>query len=151
MKFIAAVAAPLHNVWFATALTVAIGFTVIVKIIGALTQLTPPPVKVAITVMVPRIGPLVALVAVNGSISPVPLAARPIAVLVFVQLYTSPGCGLTVPVKNTAVVKAPLHITWFGTWVITGCGLTVIVKVFEGPVQVVPLLVKLGVTVILAT
>lgn len=39
-----------------------------------------------VTVMVAVIGPLVALVVTNGMISPVPLAARPMPVLLFVQL-----------------------------------------------------------------
>jgi len=41
--------------------------------------------------MVPDIGAPVALVAVKDGISPVPLAASPIAVLEFVQLKVVPG------------------------------------------------------------
>ena len=37
----AVVGEPLHTVWFATALTVGAGFTVIVKIIGVPVQVTP--------------------------------------------------------------------------------------------------------------
>ena len=45
-------------------------------------------VYVGVTVIVAVIVALVVLVAVNEEILPVPLAARPIAVLLFVQLYT---------------------------------------------------------------
>lgn len=42
----------------------------------------------------------------NDAISPLPLAARPMDGVLFVQLNTVPG---TVPVKLIAVVAAPLH------------------------------------------
>lgn len=45
-------------------------------------------VYVGVTVIVAVIGAFVLLVVVNEEILPVPLAARPIAVLLFVQLYT---------------------------------------------------------------
>ena len=48
----------------------------------------PALVKEGVTVIVAVIGALVLLVAVNEEILPVPLAARPIAVLLLVQLYT---------------------------------------------------------------
>ena len=41
VNVIAVEAAPLHNTWFATALIVAVGLTVIVKLVGVPTQLTP--------------------------------------------------------------------------------------------------------------
>ena len=82
-------------------------------------------------------GSAVRLIAVNAAILPVPLAARPIEVLLFVQLYTVPA---TVPVKLTEVV-APLQTIWFAGVFTTGVGFTVIVKVFDVPVQVVPPLV----------
>jgi len=78
----AAVADPLHTVWFAIAFTVAVGFTVIVKLIGTPVQ----PAALGVTVIVAVIGADVALVAVKLAILPVPLAANPIAVLLFVQL-----------------------------------------------------------------
>jgi len=46
----------------------------------------PQPDAVGVTVMVAVIGALVVLVAVKAGILPVPLAARPIAGLLFVQL-----------------------------------------------------------------
>ena len=63
-------------------LTVGVGLTVMVKVDGTPGQ----PVEVGVTVIVPLIGAVVAFVAVNEAISPVPLAANPIAVLSFVQL-----------------------------------------------------------------
>ena len=60
--------------------------------------------------MVPTIGAAVVLVATNEGIFPVPLAARPIAVLLFVQLKIAVG----VPVKLTGAVLAKAQTTWFG-------------------------------------
>lgn len=59
-----------------------------------------------VTVIVETIGALVVLIAVKLAISPIPLAARPIDVVLFVQLNTVPG---TAPVKLTAVVEELLH------------------------------------------
>ena len=49
-------------------------------------QVTPPFVYDGVTVMVETIAALVVLVVVKEAMSPVPLAARPVAVLLFVQL-----------------------------------------------------------------
>ena len=46
-----------------------------------------------------------------------------------------PVAGL---VKFTAVVGDPLHTTWLATAFTVAVGLTVIVKVLDKPVQVVP-------------
>ena len=80
-------------------------------------------------------GAVVAFVAVNDAISPVPEAARPIDVVLFVQLYTivPPVVGL---VNVTAVVGALLHTTWLATAVTVAVGLTVIVNVEGVPTQV---------------
>lgn len=80
----------------------------------------------------------VALVAVKLAILPVPDAARPILVLLFVQLYTVPA---TAPVKLTAAVAVLLHTTWLDTAFTVGIGFTVIVNVIGVPVQVPPALV----------
>ena len=50
------------------------------------TQLTPPLVKVGVTVIVATIGAVVLLVATNVGMFPVPLAAIPIEGALFVQL-----------------------------------------------------------------
>ncbi len=129
--------APLHTVWLATAFTDGIGFTVIVNVIGAPGQLTPP-VYTGVTVMVATWATLVALVATKLAILPVPDAASPIDVLLFVQLYTVPG---TLPLKLMAAVLDPLHNTWLVTGFTFGVGLTVMVNVIGVPVQVMPPLV----------
>src|SRR5688500_6268632 len=98
----AVVAAPLHSDWLATALTVGVGLTVIVGVIAEPIQ----PAAVGVTVIVPVTFAAPVLVAVNDAMSPVPLAARPIDVVLFVQLYVVP---ITAPVKVIAVVAAPLH------------------------------------------
>ena len=85
------------------------------------------------------------LMAVNAAMFPVPLAARPILVLLLVQLYTVPAI---VPVKFTGAVCAPGQTDWLAGWLTVGVGLTVIVNVVVAPVQVVPPLVKVGVTTI---
>ena len=61
-------------------------------------------VIVAVTAVVP------ALVAVKDAISPLPLAANPILVVLFVQLNVVP---LTAPVKVINDVPALLHNVWF--------------------------------------
>ena len=81
---------------------------------------------VAVTGVVPL------LVAVNEGIFPVPLAPRPIDVLLFVQLYIVPP---TAPEKFTAAVLALLQSTWFAIVFTVGDGLTVIVNVLDVPGQ----------------
>jgi hypothetical protein len=54
--------------------------------------------------MVAVIGLLVVLTAMKAGMFPVPLAANPMAVLLFVQAYEVPA---TVPLKITAVVELP--------------------------------------------
>ena len=61
------------------------GFTVIVKIIGVPTQVIVPLVLVGVTVIVAIVG-TVTTDAINAAISPVPLAARPMAGSLLVQL-----------------------------------------------------------------
>lgn len=47
----------------------------------------------------------------------------------------------TDPVKLTAAVADPTHNTWLATGLTVGVGLTVMVKVCDVPVQVMPALV----------
>ena len=78
-----------------------VGFTVIVNVCGV-------PVhgpNTGVTVIVAVMGSAVALVAVNDAILPLPLAAKPMDVLLLVQLNVAP----IVPVKFTAVVAVPEH------------------------------------------
>lgn len=98
----AVVGVPVHRVWFATAFTVAVGFTVIVKLVAIPAQ----PAATGVTVMVAVTGTAPRFVAMNDAILPLPLAANPIDAVLLVQLYTVP---VTAPVKFTAVVADPLH------------------------------------------
>ena len=89
--------------------------------------------------MVAVIAEAVALVAVKEAILPVPLAAKPMAVLLFDQLNVAP----VVPVNAGTLDEAPLQNVWFGGTVTVGKGLTVISKFCGVPGQ----LFKVGVTV----
>lgn len=105
-----------------------------VKLIGVPVHVVAPLVNVGVTVMVAVCTVAVALVAVKLAILPVPAAARPMVVLLFVQLYTVPG---TLPVKLTAAVAAPLHNTCDDTAFTVGTGFTVMVNVVAVPLQLV--------------
>lgn len=60
------------------------------------------PVAEAVIVMVAETGTMPVLVAVKGGISPVPLASKPIAVLLFVQVNVVPDTGPVIAVAGTA-------------------------------------------------
>jgi hypothetical protein len=94
-------------------------------------------------------GALLGFNATNEGISPIPLAPRPMLILLFVQVNVVIPPVLTV-VKVTVVVLPPLHTTWLAGWSTSPVGLTVIVKVFVGPSHVTPPFVKCGVTMIVA-
>lgn len=78
---------------------------------------------VTVTVAVTGVPPL--FTAVKLPMLPVPLSARPMPGLVFVQLKTVPG---TVPLKLTAAVELPLQTVWLPTAATVGVGFTVIVN-----------------------
>ena len=128
MKLTASVGAPLHTVWSAGLSTVGVGLTVMVKETGVPVQ----PLNVGVTSIVPLIGEIVVLVIVNGAMSPVPPAAKPIAVLVFVQLQVTP---VMLPVKVMASVVSSLHLVWSAGLSTVGVGLTVMEKETGVPVQ----------------
>jgi hypothetical protein len=71
-----------------------------------------------------EIGIVIVLVAVNAGMLPDPLAASPMAVLLFVQVNVVP---LTGPDKEVAGTLAVLQYVWFATAVTVGVGFTVIV------------------------
>ena len=75
-----------HNVWLATAFTVAVGLTVMVNVLDVPTQLTPAFVNVGVTVMVAVTGALVVLVAIKDAMLPAPVAANPIDAVLLTQL-----------------------------------------------------------------
>ena len=128
----------LQNTPLAGWLTSGSGFTVIVNVIAVPGQ----PFAEGVTVIVEMTGAAVLLIPVNEGILPVPLAANPIEGSLFVQLYE---VLVTVPVKLIAEVVEALHISWSFGCATSGTGLTVIAKVFAGPLQ--PL--TSGVTVML--
>ncbi len=104
---------PVQYVWLATALTLGTGLTVMVNEIGAPVHTAPVVGEVTgVTVIVAVSGAFVAFVAVNEAISPLPDAARPMPVLLFVQLNTVPA---TEPLKVTAVVDEPVQTVWLDT------------------------------------
>lgn len=82
--------------------------------------------------------------------SPVPEAPNPIEGLVFVQAYVLVPPEFEDP-KVIAATVFPLQTSMFVGLVTFAFGLTVIVKVFVKPIQLVPLLVNVGVTIIVAT
>ena len=53
-------------------------------------------------------------------------------------------------VKTTVVVEVLLQTTWLDGWTTCPVGLTVMVKVFDDPVQDTPAFVKVGVTTMVA-
>lgn len=123
----AVVVLSLHSSWLPTAATLGVGLTVMVNVMAAPVQDTDPPVKVGVTVMVAVMAAPVALVAVNaGMLVPLPLAAKPIAVLLLVQLYTVPA---TEPVRLIGPAVKPLQNTWLATAFALGVGFTVMVNV----------------------
>ena len=100
------------------------------------------PLKTGVTVTVPEMFVCVPFgYAIHDGMFPVPLAASPIAVLVFAQLNAEPGGEL---VKLFIVICWPGQTVILLSWVTAGVGYIVTVNVITGPVQ--PL--RKGVTVI---
>ena len=97
--------APLQTTLSAGSVTDGVGLTVIVNIRGVPLQ----PFADGVTVIVATTGLPVEFVAVKAAISPVPLAAKPILGVLFVQLYTVPVTDE--PLKFTAAVEIPLQRT----------------------------------------
>ena len=76
-----------------------------------------------VTVIVAMTGVVPVFIAGKEVMSPEPLAANPMLVLLFVHVYPLP-----VPEKMMVVVLAPLQTLWFAGCVTVGLGLTVTVK-----------------------
>ena len=81
LNAVAKTVAPLHTAKLAGTVTTAVGFTVMVKLELVPTQ----PLADGVNVIVAVIGKAVVLVAVNEGRFPVPLAAKPMAVLLLVH------------------------------------------------------------------
>lgn len=147
-KVMAANELPLQIVLGETVVTLAAGFTVIVKLIGVPLQLLEFE-KIGVTVIVALTGAFPVLVAVNEAMSPVPLAANPMEVAVLVQLYVVVPPEFWVE-KSTEAIVSPAQTVLLLTVLTCPLGFMVIVKVLEVPVQLVPPFEKVGVTVIVA-
>lgn len=98
---------------------------------------------VAVTGAVPE------FIAVNEGISPFPEATKPIDVLLFVQEYVLVPPEFEEP-KTMEATVFPLQTSILVGLVTFAFGLTVIVKVFVEPMQLIPPLLYVGVTVIIA-
>jgi hypothetical protein len=81
---------------------------VIVNVFVGPLQLTDPPVNTGVMIIVAVTAVEPVFVAVKAAILPEPLAASPMLVLSFVQVYE-----VAVPPNVTVDVFDPLHITWF--------------------------------------
>lgn len=126
------------------ATTIGVGLTVMVNVRGVPVQVTPPLVKLGVTVIVATTGVCVVFTAVKAAMLPLPEAARPIEGVLLVQLYTVP---VTAPLNVTAVVADRLHTTWLDTAFTVGIGFTTTVAVIGVPVQPLALGVIVKVTV----
>jgi hypothetical protein len=70
--------------------TVGVGNTVSVNVVGLPVHVSPFSITFGSTVIVAVIGAVVEFIAVNGTILPLPDEARPMAVLLFVQVNVVP-------------------------------------------------------------
>ena len=127
-KVTAVLAVAVQSTMLATAVTVAVGFTVITKMDAVPLQVTPPLVYVGVTVMVSTTGAVPVFTAVKDAMFPVPLAAKPIEVFLFVQLkpIVAPVPTVVVLMKFIAAIVAPLQTTLLATAVTVGVGFTAI-------------------------
>lgn len=142
LKVTAETLCPAQSVCGDTGLTVGDGLTVMVNVCGVPAQAGDEPI-LGVTVIVADMGDVPVLVGVNEPILPVPLAASPMAVLLFDQLKVAP----VVPLNAGIAAETLLQSVWVAGTVTVGRGLAVIVKVCGVPTQVgdEPIL---GVTVI---
>src|SRR5450759_4485670 len=80
------VLSPLHTTWLTGWSTSAVGLTVIVKVLVGPSHVTPPFVKCGVTIIVATTGAVPVFVAMNDGILPLPLAANPMLISLFVQV-----------------------------------------------------------------
>ena len=118
---------PLHNTCGFTALTCAVGFTVIVKTFVEPMHALAPLVKVGVTVMVATTGVVPVLRAVKAAMLPVPEAPSPMDGLSLVHAYVVVPPVLLV-VNTVAEAVPPLQAVMLAGWVTWADGLTVTVK-----------------------
>ena len=77
---------PLQIMLFDTVVNLGVGLTVRVNVVAVPVQVNPAPVYVGVTVIVAVAAVAPVFTAVKLAMSPVPLAAKPMEVLLFVQL-----------------------------------------------------------------
>ena len=118
VKLMAVDVIPLQISWLAGILAEGVGFTEIVNVKGVPVH----PFAEGVTVIVANIGALVLFVAVNEGMSPDPLAARLIAVLLFVQVKVVAATGPDTPING---VVSPLQNSSFTRLLTEGAGFTV--------------------------
>ncbi len=111
----------------------------IVKVVGVPRH----PFAFGVTVIVAITGVIPVFVVVKLGILPLPVAARPIDGVSFVQSKVVP---FTLPVKGIVPLAMPLHFTRLVIELTFGRGFTVILNVLDKPVQ----LLAEGVTVTVA-
>jgi hypothetical protein len=104
---------------------------------------------VGVTCIVAVIVAVVAFIAVKAPILPEPLAAKPMLVVLLVQVYVVVPPEFEVA-KFIAGVLVALQTKRSDGWVISPVGFTVIVKLTGDPMQDVAPFVKVGVTIIVA-
>ena len=117
-----------------------VGLTVRVKVMGVPMQ----PFAFGVTVILAIKGDKPLFVVVKEAMFPLPVAAKPIDVLSFVQSKVVPP---TLPVNGIVPLKAPLHLTRLVIGLTVGVGFTVMVNVLNEPGQ----LFADGVTVMVPT
>ena len=103
------------------------------------------PFTVGVTTIVPDIAAAPEFVAVKEAMFPVPEAAKPIVLLLLVQVKLPPVGTLT---NAVAGIKVPLQKVAFDGTETVGIGFTVMVKVICGPVHIPSLAVTEIVAVI---
>ena len=128
LKLTAVADAPLQTVWLLIALTVAVGLTVMVKVVGVPIQ----PLMVAVTVIIAVTGLLPEFVVIYDSIFPIPLVPKPTLVELVQLNVTVPGVGLLKVISPTGEL---LHKVELLTVFTSGIGGAVIVTVPVDAVQ----------------
>ena len=124
---VASVTSPLQYIWFKIALTVGVGFTVIVKVSGVPTH----PLAAGVIVISATEGESPVLVALKNGMLPVPLAARPFAGMLLVHVNVVPApTGLE---TGIARVTSPLQYVGSRIELTVGVGFMVMVYVSGVP------------------
>ena len=86
VKVTVGVLSPLHTTWLTGWSTSAVGLTVMVKVFVGPSHVLPSLVKCGVTTIVATTGAVPGFVATNDGMLPVPLAAKPMLISLFVQV-----------------------------------------------------------------